>query len=138
MGYIDGGVMANNPSMAALTQALDSRSEIPDKPTLDDIRLLSVGTGRPPNGINMKNRKYLDWGFVQWGKYLLDIIMDGSMGTAHYQCEQLLGEEHYQRLNPVLVDAIGLDACDKTDEMEFIGLTYPLEGHIEWLKKSWM
>ena len=38
-GYVDGGVAANNPSMAALAQSLDRRSQIPQRPSIDEITL---------------------------------------------------------------------------------------------------
>ena len=43
--YIDGGVIANNPSMAAIAQVLDGRNQPSDRGTLNEIKLLSVGTG---------------------------------------------------------------------------------------------
>ncbi len=39
------GVFANNPSMAALVQAISKRNKIEERAKLDDIVLLSVGTG---------------------------------------------------------------------------------------------
>ena len=47
-GYIDGGVYAANPSMCALAQARDHRYLDPP-PALDDIVLLSLGTGHSLN-----------------------------------------------------------------------------------------
>jgi len=38
-GYVDGGIAANNPSMCALAKAMKT------KVALDDVRLLSLGTG---------------------------------------------------------------------------------------------
>ena len=44
--FVDGGVIANNPSMAAIAQALDGRNQASERATtLDEIKLLSVGTG---------------------------------------------------------------------------------------------
>ena len=50
-GFIDGGVVANNPSMAALAQALDGRAKINPRPMLEDMALLSIGTGFMPRAI---------------------------------------------------------------------------------------
>ncbi|MCH5374468.1 MAG: patatin-like phospholipase family protein, partial [Planctomycetes bacterium] len=97
-GYVDGGVVANNPSMAALAQVLDSRAKIKERPGLDDIVLLSVGTGQLPYFIKGTR---LDWGFAQWAKPIISLMMDGSMGVADYQCQQLLGK-HYHRISPAL------------------------------------
>ncbi|MBK8985690.1 MAG: patatin-like phospholipase family protein [Chloroflexi bacterium] len=60
-GYVDGGVVTNNPSMAALAQTQDSRAHIENRPALDEIALLSIGTGQQLYRIEGKR---LDWG---WG-----------------------------------------------------------------------
>ncbi|MGH9638676.1 MAG: patatin-like phospholipase family protein, partial [Bryobacteraceae bacterium] len=44
-GCVDGGVIANNPSMAAVAQALDAGT---GKQQLNDLRVFSVGTGITP------------------------------------------------------------------------------------------
>ncbi len=142
-GYVDGGVIANNPSMAALAQVLDSRAQIPNRPALDEVRLLSLGTGKALNYIRSRG-KYLDWGFAQWAKPLLSIMMDGSVGLANFQCHQLLGKAHYRRLNPVLRSPIGLDDCDKRKQLVKIGEgataedRAKLDDTAKWLKTAWM
>ncbi len=136
-GYIDGGVVANNPSMAALAQVLDERADISNRPSLEEVRLLSIGTGKPLHYIHTR-RKYLDWGYAHWVKPILDIMMDGSMGLADFQCQQLLGHNQYLRINPVLTEAIGLAAYKKVDELVHIGETYDLTEAVTWLQTAWM
>jgi len=106
-GYVDGGVVANNPSMAALAQALDSRNQAADHTTLNDIKLLSVGTGLSLQYIQGKD---LDWGDAQWIKPIMNVMMDGSVGVADFECRQLLGSS-YERLEPVFPQGttIGMD-----------------------------
>jgi hypothetical protein len=41
----------------------------------------------------------LDWGYSQWVKPLLSILLDGVAGIADFQCAQLLREK-YHRLQP--------------------------------------
>ncbi len=137
-GFIDGGVVANNPSMAALAQVFDKRANIPNRPDLPDIRLLSVGTGKPLKYIKTGRKKYLDWGFAQWAQPILEIMLDGSMGLADYQCKQLLGEKQYRRVNPVLSKSIGLDDCKKTDELVQIGEKHNIDEIVDWLNAEWM
>ena len=48
-GYIDGGVVVNNPCMAALAQAMNENH------VQGEIRILSLGTGRTPQYIRGKN-----------------------------------------------------------------------------------
>src|SRR6185295_6286062 len=66
-GFIDGGVVANNPSMAALAQTQDLRNT-GTSPALKDIFLLSLGTGTNLSFVKGRN---LDWGFAQWAKPLM-------------------------------------------------------------------
>jgi patatin-like phospholipase/acyl hydrolase len=101
-GYVDGGVVSNNPSMCAVAQALEPTT---GKQKLRDIRVLSMGTGYNPKYITAENE---DWGFIEWAPHLISLMLEGSMGLADYQCRQLL-ETHYQRVNPVLPIEIGLD-----------------------------
>ena len=94
--YIDGGVVANNPSPAAVAQTQDTRNK-ERAPALKDIFLLSLGTGTNLSYVNGKN---LDWGLAQWAKPLVSLLLDASMGIADYQCRYLL-KENYRRIAPV-------------------------------------
>jgi len=133
-GFVDGGVVANNPSMAALAQILDIRARIKDRPGLEDIVLLSVGTGQSPYFIKGTR---LDWGFAQWARPIISLMMDGSMGVADYQCRKLLGNR-YHRVSPSLATAISLDDWRKRDELENVAQDTDLSATITWLKAQWM
>jgi len=101
-GYVDGGVVANNPSMAAVAQALDSRAAgMP----LDELVLLSIGTGTEPKFV--QNRK-VDWGWGQWARPLTSLMISGVMGVADFQCRQLLGDRYF-RLDHVFSDGVDID-----------------------------
>jgi hypothetical protein len=100
--YIDGGVVANNPSMAALAQALDSGT---GNQPLGEIRLLSLGTGLTSTFIDGHDH---DWGIAQWAKPLISLMIDGVGGVADYQCAHLLGSRYF-RLCPLLPVAWKLD-----------------------------
>jgi hypothetical protein len=120
--------------MAALAQVLDSRAKIRSRPDLEDIVLLSVGTGRLPYFIKGKR---LDWGFAQWARPIINLMMDGSMGVADYQCQQLLGKR-YHRVSPALATSISLDDWRKRDELEDVAKNADLSDTIKWLKASWV
>jgi uncharacterized protein len=100
--YIDGGVVANDPSMAALTQALE-----PDtgKQKLEDIRLFSLGTGT--NAVYIPGHD-LNWGLAKWAKPLVNLLIDGVMGVAEFQCGRILGRRYF-RLQPLLPKPFALD-----------------------------
>jgi patatin-like phospholipase/acyl hydrolase len=103
-GYTDGGVAANDPSMAALAQALDKNT---GQQVLKNVVLLSVGAGLNAHYLNVKRE---NWGWLQWfwGLLVINIMFDGSLGVAEYQCSRIL-EERYHRLNPALDQDVALD-----------------------------
>jgi patatin-like phospholipase/acyl hydrolase len=138
-GFIDGGVLANNPSMAALTQALDTRTEEPP-PELADIALLSLGTG---TNLTHLPGHTLDWGLGQWAKPLINLLMDASTGIADYQCRQIL-RGAYRRLAPVFpaTTNIKLDDWKRVNDLLAFGHATPLidtwddTDVVQWLTES--
>jgi uncharacterized protein len=127
-GYIDGGVVANNPSMAALAQALDKATGNQD---LANIRLLSIGTGLNPMYIEAET---LDWGLEQWAKPLVALMIDGMMTVVDYQCTRLLGER-FHRLAPVLPSAVALDDVERTDDLIAYARAVDLGPALAWLQE---
>ena len=126
-GFVDGGVVANNPSVCALTQAINVQTG--GRRNIDDVALLSIGTGTRANRILSRNG---NWGMLPWGFNLLDLIFESGSGLADYQCHQLL-DTRYVRLNPDLKSNIALDnvraidfllqkadAADLTDALRLI------------------
>ncbi|MEM7517924.1 MAG: hypothetical protein AAF368_13495, partial [Planctomycetota bacterium] len=131
-GYVDGGVVVNNPSMAALAQALDGRrGKCSDT---EEILLMSIGTGAEPKYIKGKRH---DWGWGQWARPLVSIMISGSMGIADYQCEQILGDR-YIRVNPYLKRGVDLDdASEKTlDFLQESAQRVKIETVTQWLDDS--
>jgi len=129
-GFIDGGVAANNPSMAALTQALDRRSKT-RPPAMEHIRLLSFGTGLNRQFIRGQR---LDWGYAQWARPIIRLMMDGMMGVADYQCRQLLGDR-YHRLAPALPKPVPMDAVRQTAALVRYAGQASLTDTLAWLRK---
>ncbi|NJN44296.1 MAG: hypothetical protein HC806_05950 [Anaerolineae bacterium] len=135
-GYIDGGVIANNPSMAAIAQTRDYRAIIPNRPSLREIRLLSVGSGVPLYRIKEKT---LDWGLSQWARPIIEIMLNGNMGVADYQSRQLLGE-NYLRTTATFKpdDVISLDDWRKREKLKKIGEDHDVTDTVRWLQENWI
>ncbi len=133
-GYIDGGVFAPNPSMCALAQSQDDR--IPSPPALSDVVLLSLGTGTTLQYIKGKT---LDWGYAQWAKPLVSLMLDGVSGIADYQCRQVL-KDRYCRLAPTFPPgtAIPMDAVDKIPSMVRFAGSVDLSATVRWIESRWM
>lgn len=91
---IDGGVFANDPSMATYVEALKLGW------SNQRIEMLSLGTGS-------QNRPYpyhqiADWGILRWLIYrgdhpLISILMQGVSSTTAYQMNQLLNRDQDDR-----------------------------------------
>ncbi len=99
---IDGGVIANNPTMCAVAEARRVWSDV----SLSDMYVLSIGTGFMTRKINgPESRK---WGGLQWmlkGK-IMEIVTDESICA--YQCMTLMDQGNYIRVNALLCAQPGL------------------------------
>lgn len=134
-GFVDGGVYANNPSMCALAQSQDTRYFNP--PTdLDEIVLLSLGTGTSPFYIKGKTH---DWGYAQWIKPLINLMLDGVSGIADYQCQQMLADG-YHRLAPTFPSdvSIKMDDIKKIPYMIKFAEDLKINKTVKWIKEHWM
>jgi patatin-like phospholipase/acyl hydrolase len=133
-GYIDGGVYANNPSMCALAQTQDTRYR--PTPPIDEVVLLSLGTGISLYSIRGKT---LDWGYAQWIKPLISLMLDGISGIADYQCSQML-RDRYHRLAPVFPPdvSIPMDDVNKIPYMIRFAEGLDLRPTARWMKLHWV
>jgi patatin-like phospholipase/acyl hydrolase len=83
---IDGGVVANNPSMCAWVAS----SEIFQND--HDVLVVSLGTGN-----SEKKMDPVNWGLVQWAPALIDIFMDGNGDSVHEEIAEVVGATRYFR-----------------------------------------
>ena len=95
---VDGALATNDPSQCAISEALAMGH------LLDDIWMLSLGTGKPAHDLSQEERDKIGtesrgWGILDWlTNGLLDHMMSASSSVSAHQCEQLLGER-YLRIN---------------------------------------
>ena len=95
---IDGALATNDPSQCAISEALAMGH------SLDDIWMLSLGTGKPTHDLSQEDRDKIGeesrgWGILDWlTNGLLDHMMSASSSVSAHQCEQLLGKR-YLRIN---------------------------------------
>lgn len=129
-GYVDGGVVVNNPSMCAVAQALHPET---GGQKLDRLVLLSLGTGVNPRYLT---QQHADWGVLQWAPHLVSIATEGGAGMAHYQCRQVLGER-YLRVNATLPEPIGMDRVDKVDLLKEMADQVDLQPAALWMARHW-
>lgn len=128
--FVDGGVVANNPSVCAVAQALNPGT---GGQVLQDLRVLSLGTGFNAQWVTSDHG---DWGVMNWGFKLVDMLMDGAVGLADYQCAQLLGE-CYRRVNVDLGESIGMDDVDAIPRLLALADGVDLDPIVRWLGEQW-
>jgi len=128
-GYIDGGVVASNPSMCALAQVIDRSN---GGKLLIDLRLLSIGTGKNPKYLHTPDG---NWGLYQWAPILINLILDGNSDTVDYQCRKVLGNRYF-RVNPILPYPISLDQVDQIPSLKQVAAQQDLSAALEWLKNT--
>ena len=89
---MDGGLWANNPSIIALTEALSKFDK-----RIEDVRVLSIGTGHAPNMYHQ--RRF--WGLLTgWGRHKLVSYTLGLQSQASTNMLGLLLGQRYLRLDP--------------------------------------
>lgn len=91
---IDGALAINDPSFCAISEAMAMGY------TIDQIWMLSLGTGRPVHDMSQKEQDKIgmasrDWGIIGWvTNGLLDHMLSASSAVSAHQCQQLLGERY--------------------------------------------
>ena len=130
-GFIDGGVLANNPTMAAVAQTQDNRAQINPRPDLSDLRVLSIGTGTV---LGFVKGDHNDWGLAQWAQPLINLLLDASMDIADYQCRQILRDQ-YRRLAPVFPPGVNIkmDEWKRANELVAFANQADLGDIAAWL-----
>lgn len=73
VNMIDGGIFANNPALIGILEAVDKLGY-----DFNDIRLLSLGTGKGKHIIKVKRRSKGIWYWLLLKPRLFDIIMDSQ------------------------------------------------------------
>lgn len=108
----DGGLWANNPSLAAVIDA-NKRLGV----NLEDIRILSIGTGIPKRGYGVSESR--KWGILTgWSRTkLVDLAMSLQSQSAHNYLGLLLKENQILRLNFESDLPLTLDDCSKIEDL---------------------
>lgn len=120
---IDGGLWANNPSLVGITEAINFF-----KKNLQDIHILSLGTGLQKIDFTIDSEKY--WGLKHWlplqfpsmkvTPKLLDLALHLSSESVSYHCHLLL-KEKYLRINEELGEEVPFDDADYMDKLTDLG-----------------
>ena len=142
-GHIDGWTVANNPCTAALSTALDVAGGGHE---LKDVRMLSFGIGDPKQGLA---GSALAWGSQQWltqndtpslmtNPPLLGLLASQSSTVNSMYCQQLLGEDRFLRLNPVLDQVVRMDDDKAIPDLIKQVDAVDLDPYVAWIQQNWL
>lgn len=133
--HIDGGIIANDPSLACLVHALDDGLAR----ELKNIKLLSIGTGYTYNYLDVGNP---NWGAIDWilnknpSHPIVALVLEGNSKFSQ-SCTSKLLDENYIRLNPKIDIKIGLDDYKSIDKLLDIGESCYIESILSWIGEKW-
>jgi len=94
---VDGGVFAANPAVAAIAEALGRNSDPPARLTLDDLLVVSIGTGE--FGTGFPPSKVRGWGGLGWiaggddEPPILAAMLGGASDGTDYYAHMLLNHD---------------------------------------------
>ena len=153
--FVDGGLMAQNPTMLALAAAIQAGLVGERGVPLDEVSILSLGTGSntssyPPQGVDFPP----PYGMLGWSwpeprgpstpaVPLTDAILDGVAQVTDYQVQALIGKDNYRRAQvklgttPIaLNDCAMLHATGGLEDLanEYIATPY-WQQTIQWVKE---
>lgn len=113
----DGGLWANSPSLVA---AIDAKKRL--GANLDDLRILSIGTGKTNQFYSIKKFKKsrsMGWGFAtRWGRgKFIEMILNLQSETANNMLGLLLKQNQILRLNFESDRKHPLDSPDELNDL---------------------
>jgi patatin-like phospholipase/acyl hydrolase len=113
--HVDGGVWANNPAVVGITEAVYRFGR-----GLHDIRLLSVGTAAP--AARLRKGGSGNWmGRARWLKPAFELLQGGPSAGAHFEALQMLGGDHYLRVDDPTRAALKLDDVSGCMPLQAVG-----------------
>ncbi|MHB8636337.1 MAG: patatin-like phospholipase family protein [Fimbriimonadaceae bacterium] len=138
-GFADGGLVAINPSVCAIAQALNPAT---GGVGIANVRMISFGTGR--GATHSLDIGTVNWGLLQWGFYAGrygDRFIDAFADIPTFQAQQLLGER-YLRLNPPIPPNSGVDRPSEIPRFIEVADAYrktaEWEKAVKWVRRWWV
>ena len=119
--FIDGGVIANNPTVCAIAEARRDKVE-----NLDQLVVVSMGTGQQTRPIDLDDAQ--EWGALEWAIPIIDVLFDGAADATEYIAKHLLHEHRYFRLQCPLHEAY--DDMDNADASNLNNLKSVARNHL--------
>eukprot|EP01112_Ceratiomyxa_fruticulosa_P002114 TRINITY_DN1224_c0_g1_i2.p1 TRINITY_DN1224_c0_g1~~TRINITY_DN1224_c0_g1_i2.p1 ORF type:complete len:618 (-),score=110.00 TRINITY_DN1224_c0_g1_i2:108-1961(-) len=134
-GYIDGGMFAHNPALSAISLAINPQFE---NKKVDEVLVLSLGTGRMTRYLPTDGPETYDWGLVQWAPKMIDLLLDAQVTHTTAICENMLGPDHYHRLDHWLAKGIPMDDPSLLQEIATRANEMDLSKTFTWIENHFM
>jgi uncharacterized protein len=131
-GYADGGLFANNPSLLALSHAVDNLDA-----TWPQFRVLSIGTGQKYSYISSSRGQL---GYAHWllspaqPMALIQAVMDTNSAAVSYSCSRVL-QDNFFRLDPKLGESLTAQELTPAIEAKYDAVveSADIESVLGWL-----
>lgn len=133
--HIDGGIIANDPSLASIIYSIDE--ELGKK--INQIRLLSFGTGYCYNSIKDDTSK---WGAIEWVTSkepdlpIIALTLEGNSQLSQTFSKKLLNSNYY-RVNPKMNKDISMDDTKSIEYLLKLANEYDIKECINWINNKW-
>lgn len=124
---IDGGVVANNPTACAISEAIVISKKKNLQVSHEDIIVASFGTGEMTRPITIDESR--EWGALEWAVPIIDVLFDGAEDATNYISKQIVGEQNYFRFQTKLDSAY--DDMDNADLINLNALVSKAESYLK-------
>lgn len=128
--YVDGALIANNPSLCAVAQTQDPRNVGPIS-KMEEIVVLSIGSIR---NIYIADRT-AHWGYLMWARSIFHMLTERDTLVVNHMAKLLL-QKRFHRVEPVINGP--MDNFDELPIIKTIGENYPIENTVNWLNEYWV
>jgi len=110
---IDGGLVMNNPTAAAITHVLHNKVEFPRVEGTKDMLVLSLGTGQFDQKYEYGRVQH--WGAFQWAKPVVKIVLDGISDMVDHTVSMSFGL-HWKQYVRIQVSRLPGKALKEMDD----------------------
>lgn len=124
---IDGGVVANNPTVCAIAEGLYVSESKSSGLGLKQFVVASFGTGATTRPITIDEAR--EWGAIEWAIPIIDVLFDGAADAAHYVAECLVPNGQYFRFQTELLKAY--DDMDNADATNLNALMSTAQSYLD-------